>query len=127
MLIISDKVHFSNVSFLNVILFSQLRHFGIVSFFNFGLSFLSLDAFRSLWCTGCKLILLADELRPIGVILENINSLNMILFSLLPRFGKLSFFHFCLSCLSLDPFRSIGGLGCKPIFLADVGCFSDSP
>ena len=35
MLIISDRVHFSNINSLNLILFSQLTGFGKLSFFNF--------------------------------------------------------------------------------------------
>ena len=50
----------------------------------------------------------------------NINSLNMILFSQLTRFGKLAFFEFRPSFLSPDAFRSTGCIGCKLIFLADV-------
>jgi len=50
----------------------------------------------------------------------NIDTLNRILFSQLTRFGKLSFFNFRPSFLSPDTFRSIGCIGCKLIFLADV-------
>ena len=50
----------------------------------------------------------------------NIDTLNRILFSQLTRFGKLSFFKFRSSFLSPDAFRSIGCIGCKLIFLADV-------
>jgi len=50
----------------------------------------------------------------------NIDTLNRILFSQLTRFGKLSFFNFRPSFLSPDAFRSIGYIGCKLIFLADV-------
>jgi len=50
----------------------------------------------------------------------NIDTLNRILFSELTRFGKLSFFNFRPSFLSPDAFRSIGCIGCKLIFLADV-------
>ena len=58
MLIISNRVLFSNINFWNMILFSQLTAFGKLSFFNFGLLYLSLDAFQSLWCIWCKLIFL---------------------------------------------------------------------
>jgi len=50
----------------------------------------------------------------------NIATLNGILFSHLTHFGKLSFFNFRPSFLSPDGFRSIGCIGCKLIFLADV-------
>ena len=59
----SDRIHFSNINSLNVILFSQLTRFGKLSFFNFHPSFLSPDAFRSTGCIGCKLIFLADVFR----------------------------------------------------------------
>jgi len=58
----SDRGHFLNIDTLNRILFSQLTRFGKLSFFNFRPSFLSLDAFRSIGCIGCKLIFLADVL-----------------------------------------------------------------
>ena len=51
----------------------------------------------------------------------NINSLNMILFSQLTCFGKLAFFEFHPLFLSPDAFRSTECIGCKLIFLADVG------
>jgi len=51
----------------------------------------------------------------------NIDTLNRILFSQLTLFGKLSFFNFHPSFLSPDAFRSIECIGCKLIFLADVG------
>ena len=60
MLIISNRVDFSNINSLNVILFSQLTRFGKLSFFKFYPSFLSPDAFRRIGCIGCKLIVLAD-------------------------------------------------------------------
>jgi len=56
----SDRGHFLNIDTLNWILFSQLTRFGKLSFFNFCPSFLSPDAFRSIGCIGCKLIVLAD-------------------------------------------------------------------
>jgi len=56
----SDRGHFLNINTLHRILFSQLTCFGKLSFFNFGPSFLSPDAFRSIGCIGCKLIFLAD-------------------------------------------------------------------
>jgi len=56
----SDRGHLLNIDTLNRILFSQLTRFGKLSFFNFHSSFLSPDAFRSIWCIGCKLIFLAD-------------------------------------------------------------------
>ena len=58
----SDRVHLANINTLKVRLFSQLTRFGKLSFLNFGPSFLSPDAFRSIGCIGCKLIFLADEL-----------------------------------------------------------------
>ena len=60
MLIISDRVHFSNINSLNVILFSHLTRFGKLSLFNFRPSVLSPDPFRSTGCIWCKLISLAD-------------------------------------------------------------------
>ena len=56
----SDRVYFSNINSLNMILFSQLTRFGKLSFFNFSSSFLSPEAFRSTGCIGCKLIFLAN-------------------------------------------------------------------
>ena len=50
---------------------------------------------------------------------SNINSLNMILFSQLTRFGKFSFFNFRPFFLSPDAFRSIWCIRGKLIFLAD--------
>ena len=50
----------------------------------------------------------------------NINSLNMILFRQLTRFGKFAFFEFRPSFLSPDAFRRTGCTGCKLIFLADA-------
>ena len=58
---------------------------------------------------------------------SNINSLNMILFSQLTRFGKFSFFYFRPSFLSPDALRSIGCIGCKQIFLADAHSIAGSP
>ena len=60
MLIMSDRVDFLNINSLNMILFSQLKRFGKLAFFEFRPSFLSLDAFRRTGCIGCKLIFLAD-------------------------------------------------------------------
>ena len=62
MLIMSYRIHFSNINSLNVILFSQLTCFGQLSFFNFLPSFISPYAFRSIGCIGFKLIFLADEI-----------------------------------------------------------------
>ena len=50
-----------------------------------------------------------------------LNSLNMILFSQLTRFGKLAFFKWRPSFLAPDGFRRSGCIGCKLIFLTDVG------
>ena len=62
MLIMSDRVYFSNINSLNVILFSRLTCFGKLAFFNFRHLFLTSDPFRSIRCIGCKLIVLADEI-----------------------------------------------------------------
>ena len=56
----SDSVHFLNIDFLNMILFSQLTRFGKLAFFEFCPSFLSPDAFRRTGCIGYKLIFRAD-------------------------------------------------------------------
>ena len=61
MLIMSDRVDFLNLNFLNMILFSQVTRFGKLAFFKFRPSFLAPDGFRRSWCIGCKLIFLVDE------------------------------------------------------------------
>ena len=49
----------------------------------------------------------------------NINSLNMVLFSQLMRFGKLACFEFRSSFLSPDTLRRTECIECKLIFLTD--------
>ena len=51
---------------------------------------------------------------------SNRNPLNVIIFSQLTGFGKLSFVNVRPSFLSPDAFRSTRCIGCKLIFLADA-------